>query len=53
MATLGKRVTFRRRNMKSVVIQLSGRELPYPVYRLSGVYKYERPEVPGQQYRWL
>ena len=47
-------VRFRRRNAKSLVSQLAGPEPRYPVYRFGGPHnKFERPEVPGQPYRWL
>ena len=53
MANISTKVRFKKRNVKSLVMQLSGREPAYPVYRLGGTVKYERPEVPGNTYRWI
>lgn len=50
--TNAKTPTIRKVNVKALVRQLDGEpEQPYPVYRMGGTYKYERPEVPGQTYR--
>ena len=55
MATIPlNRVRFKKRSLKAIVHQLDGPEKPYPVYRFGGYHnKFERPEVPGQPYRWL
>ncbi len=46
-------VTFKTINGKALVHQLVGVEPPYPVYYFGKQVKLERPEVPGQQYRWI
>ena len=46
------RVTFKTLNVKAMVQQLAGTESAYPVYYFGSQTKFERPEVPGQEYRW-
>ena len=46
------KVTFKTLNVKAMVQQLAGTENPYPVYYFGSQIKFERPEVPGQEYRW-
>ena len=52
MATLTRKVTFKTLNVKALVQQLAGTEPAYPVYYFGKIVKFERPEVPGQTYRW-
>ncbi len=49
---LTRTATFRQMSAKAVVQQLDGVERPYPVYYLGRTIKFERPESPGQTYRW-
>ena len=51
MAELTSKVTFKKVSAKALVQTVSGPEQAYPVYRFSGRYKWERPEVPGSTYR--
>ncbi len=53
MATISKKVRFKKVNAKSFINQIEGREPAYPVYRFGSVSKFERPQVPGKPYRWL
>ncbi len=46
------RVRFKKFNMKAEVQKLMGQEPPYPVYQFSRRIRFERPEVPGTEYRW-
>ena len=50
---ISPKVTFRRVSAKSLMLQLDGPERPYPVYYFGKTVKFERPERPGQPYRWL
>jgi len=52
MARKVRPVRFRKVSGKAIVHQLEGPEKPYPVYRFP-LLKFERPERPGQTYRWL
>lgn len=52
MANLTSKVTFKKLNGKALVQQLDGTEPPYPVYYFGKTIKFERPEVPGKEYRW-
>ena len=46
-------VRFKKQSMKALVNQVAGQEPRYPVYFFSGGnVKTERPERPGQKYRW-
>jgi hypothetical protein len=45
-------VRFKKIDGKSLVHQLDGPEPAYPVYRFGRRLKFERPEVPGGEYRW-
>jgi len=47
-----EKVTFKKLNVKALVHQLDGVEPEYPVYFFGRTVKTERPEVPGQEYRW-
>lgn len=46
-------VTFRKINASALVQQLEGPEPKYPVYTFGSTRKFERPEHPGNEYRWL
>lgn len=52
MARKSQRATFKQINGKAIVEQLAGPERAYPVYYFGKIVKFERPEVPGQTYRW-
>jgi len=52
MSNLTSSVTFKKINVKGVVQQLAGTERAYPVYNFGRTAKFERPEVPGSEYRW-
>lgn len=45
-------VTFKKINVGGLVQQLDGPERNYPVYRFGNEVKFERPEIPGSEYRW-
>lgn len=45
-------VTFKTISVKALAMQLDGPEKAYPVYRFGNNHKFERPEVPGETYRW-
>ena len=49
---LSRPVTFKTLNVRALVQQLDGTERAYPVYYFGRTIKIERPEVPGQTYRW-
>ena len=51
-APLTRRASFKQLNVRALVQQLDGPEPAYPVYYLGKTVKFERPEVPGQTYRW-
>ncbi len=46
-------VIFRKINASALVQQLEGPEPKYPVYTFGSTRKFERPEHPGNEYRWL
>ena len=50
---ISAKVTHKRVDAKALINQLEGPERAYPVYRFSGAYKFERPEVAGRPYRWI
>ncbi len=50
---LTRPATFKKINVKALVYQLDGVEREYPVYYFGKTIKYERPEVPSQDYRWV
>ncbi|MCJ8292921.1 MAG: hypothetical protein MJK15_00810 [Colwellia sp.] len=50
--SLTRPATFKTLNVKALVQQLDGVEPAYPVYYFGKTVKFERPEVPGQEYRW-
>mgnify|MGYP003643468962 CR=1 FL=1 len=45
-------VTFKKVNVGGLIQQLDGPERNYPVYRFGSELKFERPETPGNEYRW-
>lgn len=49
---LSRPVTFKTLNGRALVHQLDGPEPAYPVYYFGKTVRFERPEVPGQPYRW-
>jgi len=52
-APISRPVRFKTISAKALMLQLDGPEQPYPVYRMGNTLKFERPEVPGAQYRWI
>ena len=46
-------VTFKQINAAALINQLEGPEPKYPVYHFGSTDKFERPEHPGSEYRWL
>lgn len=53
MSEISKKVIFRSVNAAALMQQVAGSEAPYPVYRFTNKYKYERPQSPGRPYRWI
>jgi hypothetical protein len=45
-------VTFKKINVGGLIQQLDGPERNYPVYQFGSELKFERPEIPGSEYRW-
>lgn len=50
---LSHKVRFKKVSIKALIQRLEGPEPSYPVYYMGKTIKFERPEVPGKEYRWL